>query len=81
MSRVYIYFKCSACGKTGDEFSCDSSWFAKRDYVSIMREKGWKITKGQDCLCKDCHQESIIDNRTVGQQIEYKRNQKNFNKE
>lgn len=81
MSEVLITFECSACGKISDPpFRTTSSWFPKRDYLEVMKARGWKITRRNAVLCKECNVERIARGRTVDEQIRAKRTELKMNK-
>lgn len=74
MADVLITFQCSACGKISEPaFRTNGSWFPKRDYLEVMKARGWKVTRSNATLCKDCHADMVIHNRTVNEEIREKR--------
>lgn len=74
MAEVLITFECSACGKKSDPpFRTVSSWFPKRDYLEVMKARGWKITRKNAVLCKECNLERLAHSRTVDEEIRAKR--------
>lgn len=74
MADVLITFQCSACGKVSDPpFRTNGSWFPKRDFLEVMKARGWKVTRKNIVLCKECHMDMLAHNRTAVEEIKLKR--------
>lgn len=81
MAEVLITFQCSACGKVSTPpFRTEASWFPKRDYLEVMKTRGWKITRKNFVLCKECHTDMISHNRTIKEEIIEVKKKNNFGK-
>lgn len=73
MADVYVSFRCSACGKFSEPFKVNGSWIPKRDILEVMKSRGWKITRSQAALCKECNIDMYTHNRTVSEEIREKK--------
>ena len=73
MADVYVSFQCSACGKYSEPFKVSGSWIPKHDILEVMKVRGWKITRSQYALCKDCHLDMVSHNRTVQEEVREKK--------
>ena len=74
MAEVLIQFECSACGKKSDPpFRTTSSWFPKRDYLEVMKARGWKVTRRNAVLCKECNVDRLAHGRTIDEEIRERR--------
>ena len=81
MAEVLVTFQCSACGKVSDPpFRASGSWFPKRDFLEVMKARGWKITRKNTVLCKDCHVDMLAHNRTVTEEVRVKKLELNNSK-
>lgn len=69
MADVYVSFRCSACGKFSEPFKVNGSWMPKRDFLEVMKSRGWRITRSHIALCKECNIDMISHNRSLEEEI------------